>query len=254
MSRFGKSFTQKANNFGGTKAKTGFTPGNELADKLDLVAPKLASVGYAIPIQRIAAELRHQPQSVNAELLRDKERLDWCESQGSKFNAEGNYPGHSSRSAFGVFENERGKTDQYWEGATFREAIDRARAESVEKAPALSKEEWIGRYGGQALLDSEGFEVVRCVKCDDRICCGWRVQPKSLAQPDVVSGLVNATPQRRRPLDDHEPDGYLESDNDYVLNNLEWCMDMLDRATGGDLTARSVVFEAQSKAEGKENV
>ncbi len=46
-------------------------------------------------------------------------------------------------------------------------------------------------------------------------------------------------PVARRPLDDDQPDGYLESDRDYVLNNLEWCVEMLDRATGGDLTARA---------------
>lgn len=42
----------------------------------------------------------------------------------------------------------------------------------------LTRWQWIERYGGQALLDAEGFEVVPCVDCDDHICHGWRVVPK----------------------------------------------------------------------------
>jgi hypothetical protein len=36
----------------------------------------------------------------------------------------------------------------------------------------------------------------------------------------------------RRPLDDDDPDGYLESDNDFVLNNIEaalWFLENRDR-------------------------
>lgn len=47
-----------------------------------------------------------------------------------------------------------------------------------ESNRCLSKKEWIKRYGGQELIDSEGFEVVPCVKCDDHICHGWKVQRK----------------------------------------------------------------------------
>lgn len=39
----------------------------------------------------------------------------------------------------------------------------------------IPKSEWIARYGGQALLDREGFKVVPCNNCDDPICHGWRV-------------------------------------------------------------------------------
>jgi hypothetical protein len=41
----------------------------------------------------------------------------------------------------------------------------------------------------------------------------------------------------RRPLDDLEPDGYLESDKDYVLNNIEVCTTLLDKV------ANSVLYE-----------
>ncbi len=33
----------------------------------------------------------------------------------------------------------------------------------------------------------------------------------------------------RRPLDDDVPDGYLESDKDFVLNNIEACIAFLER-------------------------
>jgi hypothetical protein len=33
----------------------------------------------------------------------------------------------------------------------------------------------------------------------------------------------------RRPLDDDNPDGYNESDKDYVLNNIKLCVWMLDQ-------------------------
>lgn len=43
----------------------------------------------------------------------------------------------------------------------------------------ISKERWIVMYGGQELLDAEGFQVVPCgANCDDSICHGWRVVPK----------------------------------------------------------------------------
>lgn len=40
----------------------------------------------------------------------------------------------------------------------------------------LTKARWIEGYGGQDLLDREGFEVVPCIDCDDAICHGWRVR------------------------------------------------------------------------------
>jgi len=33
----------------------------------------------------------------------------------------------------------------------------------------------------------------------------------------------------RRPLDDDNPDGYLESDQDFVLNNLEVAVELLEK-------------------------
>lgn len=35
-------------------------------------------------------------------------------------------------------------------------------------------------------------------------------------------------PKPRRPLDNDMPDGYLESDQDFVINNLEWCVTKLE--------------------------
>lgn len=39
----------------------------------------------------------------------------------------------------------------------------------------LSKLRWIEMYGGEELLERDGFDVVPCVNCDDPICHGWRV-------------------------------------------------------------------------------
>lgn len=36
-------------------------------------------------------------------------------------------------------------------------------------------------------------------------------------------------PTPRRSLDDNYPDGYLESDRDFVLNNIDWCVAKLDQ-------------------------
>jgi hypothetical protein len=43
----------------------------------------------------------------------------------------------------------------------------------------LTKRQWIERYGGQELLDREGFDVVPCEQCDDSVCHGWRVVPRA---------------------------------------------------------------------------
>lgn len=34
--------------------------------------------------------------------------------------------------------------------------------------------------------------------------------------------------EERRPLDDHDPDGYLESDHDFVRNNHDAIMELID--------------------------
>jgi hypothetical protein len=36
----------------------------------------------------------------------------------------------------------------------------------------------------------------------------------------------------RRPLDDDRPDGYLESDRDFVMNNIEAAVELLERELG----------------------
>jgi hypothetical protein len=50
----------------------------------------------------------------------------------------------------------------------------------------LTKQQWIEHYGGQALLDREGFEVIRChpEDCEDPVCHGWRVRRKLAARSD----------------------------------------------------------------------
>lgn len=50
----------------------------------------------------------------------------------------------------------------------------------VRHLRAIHRQIWIQRYGGQELLDREGFDVVPCDPrtCDDTICHGWRVKPK----------------------------------------------------------------------------
>lgn len=46
----------------------------------------------------------------------------------------------------------------------------------------LPKDEWIALYGGQAVLDAEGFDVVPCgTDCEDSVCHGWRVVRKETA-------------------------------------------------------------------------
>lgn len=39
----------------------------------------------------------------------------------------------------------------------------------------MTKKEWIEAYGGQAVLDNEGFDVVPCTDCSDHVCFGWIV-------------------------------------------------------------------------------
>jgi hypothetical protein len=57
---------------------------------------------------------------------------------------------------------------------TTEDRITALRNQPIKDA-AMPKHEWIEMYGGQALLDAEGFDVVRCWRCDDPICHGWRV-------------------------------------------------------------------------------
>jgi hypothetical protein len=43
----------------------------------------------------------------------------------------------------------------------------------------LTKDQWIRKYGGKELLAKERLEVVPCTDCQDTICHGWKVIPKS---------------------------------------------------------------------------
>lgn len=66
----------------------------------------------------------------------------------------------------------------------------------------LTKAAWIERYGGQALLDAEGFSVVRCGDdCTDHICHGWKVVKNTL---DFAFIRCIPTPILQLMLDDDE--------------------------------------------------
>jgi hypothetical protein len=68
-------------------------------------------------------------------------------------------------------------------GNELHNQLDRYRALLAEaearEASKVTKERWIEMYGGQAVLDREGFEVVPCADCKDPLCHGWRVRPKT---------------------------------------------------------------------------
>lgn len=67
-----------------------------------------------------------------------------------------------------------------------------ASAEARE-AKRLTKAQWIERYGGQAVLDREGFDVVPCVDCKDLICHGWMVKRRTEpTQPTAAEVAVKA--------------------------------------------------------------
>lgn len=62
-------------------------------------------------------------------------------------------------------------------GHVERLALARMQGAAPNQAALISKARWIELYGGQDLLDQEGFEVVPCdsAKCTDSVCHGWRV-------------------------------------------------------------------------------
>jgi hypothetical protein len=53
--------------------------------------------------------------------------------------------------------------------------------------------------------------------------------------------------EERRPLDDHDPDGYLESDRDFVRNNHDAIMELIDEG-GLSRFAELIVRECASMA------
>ena len=61
-----------------------------------------------------------------------------------------------------------------------------AEAEARE-ASRLTKAQWIEWYGGQAVLDREGFDVVPCVDCKDSICHGWKVERRAEASAPTAA-------------------------------------------------------------------
>ncbi len=68
-----------------------------------------------------------------------------------------------------------------------------AEAEASE-ASRVTKERWIEMYGGQAVLDREGFDVVPCVDCKDPVCHGWMVRRKPEASvPTAANGTGTLT-------------------------------------------------------------
>jgi hypothetical protein len=58
--------------------------------------------------------------------------------------------------------------------------------------------------------------------------------------------------EARRPYDDNEPDGYLESDNDFVQNNIEVAVKLMDEG-GLQSFAKAVLSEALKALESQEN-
>ena len=66
-----------------------------------------------------------------------------------------------------------------------------AEAEARE-ASKVSKERWIEMYGGQAVLDREGLDVVPCVDCTDSLCHGWMVVRKAEASAPTAAEVIEA--------------------------------------------------------------
>lgn len=69
------------------------------------------------------------------------------------------------------------------------EYIDLLAAAEAREAGEMTKAKWIERYGGQSVLDREGFDVVPCVDCGDSICHGWRVVPREAGEPTAAEEL-----------------------------------------------------------------
>lgn len=55
----------------------------------------------------------------------------------------------------------------------------------------LTRQQWINRYGGQALLDSEKMTVVPCTDCTDSVCHGWKVVSTSIFALAVQDSIRN---------------------------------------------------------------
>lgn len=58
----------------------------------------------------------------------------------------------------------------------------------------------------------------------------------------------------RRPLDDDAPDGYRESDRDYVLNNLELAVALLDKHGEAAPAAERIEFTKDDRVEATQAV
>jgi hypothetical protein len=64
----------------------------------------------------------------------------------------------------------------------------------------------------------------------------WERFKNAVQKFSAVASLPvgESTPKPRRLLDDNKPDGYMESNRDYVLNNIDLCVQWLDRATSSN--------------------
>jgi len=54
-------------------------------------------------------------------------------------------------------------------------------------------------------------------------------------KPEPLADILGIKP--RRPLDDDQPDGYQESDRDFVFNNLKVCVSFLEGVLAGKINA-----------------
>lgn len=81
-------------------------------------------------------------------------------------------------------------------GNELHNQLDRYRAllaaAEAREATKLTKAQWIERYGGQAVLDREGFDVVPCVDCKDLICHGWMVKRRTEPTQPTAAEVIEA--------------------------------------------------------------
>jgi len=51
----------------------------------------------------------------------------------------------------------------------------------------------------------------------------------------------------RRPLYDEEPNGYMESDKDFVMNNLDLCVEYLEKLCKGKIRTKKIFLKNRQK-------
>ena len=72
----------------------------------------------------------------------------------------------------------------------YQKAVKLLAAAEAREATQLTKAQWVERYGWQAVLDREGFDVVPCVNCGDSICHGWKVERKAKATQPTAAEVI----------------------------------------------------------------